>query len=304
MSFRKLEDEKVKVSIPKIYNTRKRVFDALTPFCGSLLTSDSINTAAYALSFCMPKGCIDFAFSQNTLMRHLRQPMTIKDAELIAAKIAGKIDSIMQGFIVSDLDWRIASGWGVIKILSVDKAIRTFKDGNAQKGAWLDLEVLSGPASAYRYRKFWTTDMINYAKYRIGFSYGDSNNKYPFMDESTFTNLYFLGFFNHLSIKDRPDYAEFLCNHYVVAKNRELLRKRYRAIHKNNDFQCPKSYPTSVNCHRCPVGLNECEASTHLYTYQEKECKVCLQIAWVDPLNSEKCIDCTAKIALNLIPSK
>jgi hypothetical protein len=305
MSFsRKLEDEKVKVSIPKIYNTRKRVFDALAPFCGSVLTSASINSAASALSFCMPKACIDFAFSQDILMRHLRQPMTLKDAELVAAKIAGKIDRIMQGLSVSDLDWRIASDWGVIKILGVEKAVRAFKDGNIQKGAWLDLEVLSGPASAYRYRKFWSTDMINYAKFRIGFSYGDNNNKYPYMDEATFTNLYFLGFFNHLSTKDRPDYAEFLCNDYIVSKNRELLRKRYRAIHKNNNFECPKNYPASVNCHRCPIGLSECEAATHLCTYEEKECKVCRQIAWIDPLRPEKCIDCAAKTALNLVPSK
>ena len=134
MSFsRKLEDEKVKVSIPKIYNTRKRVFDALAPFCGSVLTSASINSAASALSFCMPKACIDFAFSQDILMRHLRQPMTLKDAELVAAKVAGKIDRIMQGLSVSDLDWRITSDWGVIKILGVEKAVRAFKDGNVQK---------------------------------------------------------------------------------------------------------------------------------------------------------------------------
>lgn len=302
MSFsRKLEDEKVKISIPKIYNTRKRVFDALAPFCGNVLTDTSINTAASALSFCMPKACIDFAFSQDLLMRHLRQPMTLRDAEAAAAKIAGKIDKIMQGVPVSDMDWRTISEWGAIKILGVEKAVRSFKDGTVQKGAWMDLEVLSGPASAYRYRKFWSKDMINYAKYRIGFSYGDTNNKYPYMDESTFTNLYFLGFFNHLSAKDRPDYSEFLCNDYIESKNRELLRKRYRAIHRNNDFQCPRSYPVTVNCHRCPAGLGECEAATHLCTYEEKECKVCGHVAWVDPSRPDKCIDCAAKASLNLI---
>lgn len=236
-------------------------------------------------------------------MRHLRQPMTIKDVELIAAKIAGKIDNIMQGVPVSDMDWRIVSDWGVIKILEVEKATRSFKDGTVQRGAWMGLEVLSGPASSYKYRKFWSKDMIGYAKYRIGFSYGDNNNKYPYMDESTFTNLYFLGFFNHLQAKDRPDYCEFLCNDYIVSKNRELLRKRYRSIHKVDDFSCPRGYPVTVNCHRCPAGLDECEAATHLCTYQEKECKVCGKLSWVDPAKPERCIDCAAKASLNLIPS-
>ena len=301
MFSRRLSDEKVKVSSSKILNTRKRVVDALTPFCGGILTSDSISSASAALSFCIPKACIDFAFSQDMLLRFLRQPMGVRDVQTIAAKIAGNMPLLMQGVQVKDTDWIIRSDWGLIKILSVEKAVRVFKDGNKQRGIWVDLDVMSGPASSMLYRRFWSSDMCNYAKYRIGFGRSEDNNKYPYLDESNFTSLYFLGYFDHLAARDKPDYTEFLCNDYVVSKNREVLRKRYRSIHRNEEFRCPREYPVTVNCHRCPAGLDECEAATHLHTYQEKHCDGCNKTSWVDPGKPGKCVDCVINMSLNLI---
>lgn len=303
MTSRKLKDEKVKVSVSKILNTRKRVTDALYGFCGSILSGDSLSGATSALAFCIPKSCIDFHWVQNQLLTFIRKPLLHHHVDAIASKLAGNLDLILAGELVGDSDWRIRSGWGLIKILNVEKAIRTFKDGNSQRGAWMSLEVMSGPASSFKYKKFWSSDMFNYAKFRIGFSYPGDGCKYPYAEESNLTNFYFLGMFDHLSLRDSPDYSDFLCTDYIESKNRELLRKRLRNIHVNADFQCPRGYPRHVNCHKCPAGLNECEAATHATTYVEDDCKHCKRPSWFNPDNMDKCVDCVISSNLKLITS-
>ncbi len=301
MATRKLEDEKVKVSFSKIQNTHRRIVDALSPYSGSTLTSDTINSATVAMAFSLPKTCIEFVIAQGMLLKYLRQPITLKDINGIADRISGNLDALMVGTPVGDSDWRIRSDWGLIQILEAERASRTFKDGTSQNGAWLELQVITGPACTIRYRKFWSSDMLSYGTYRMGFTRNGEKSRYPLLDVAQMTNLYFLGFFDHLAIKDRADYTKFLCTEYLQSKNRELLRKRLRAIHRDEEFKCPRGFPLNVNCHRCPVGLDECEAAIHPRTYVESECPVCKRASWMDPGKPDKCIECRAASVLRVV---
>lgn len=112
MTSRKLTDEKVKVSVSKILNTRKRVTDALYGFCGNILSSDSLDGATSALAFCIPKSCIDFHWVQNQLLTFVRKPILHHHVDAIASKLAGNLDLILAGETVGDNEWRIRSGWG------------------------------------------------------------------------------------------------------------------------------------------------------------------------------------------------
>lgn len=301
MATRKIEDEKVKVSFSKIQNTNKRIVDALSPYNGSILTSDTINSATVSMAFSLPKTCIEFVLAQGMLLKFLRQPITMRDIQGIADRIAGNLDELIAGVPVGDSDWRIRSGWGLVRIIEAERSTRTFKDGTTQNGAWLELDVITGPACTIKYKKFWSYDMLHYGAYKMGFTKNGEKSRYPLLDVSHFANLHFLGFFDHLAIKDRADYTKFLCTDYLQSKNRELMRKRLRAIHRDGKFTCPKGFPLNVNCHRCPVGLDECEAAIHQRTYIELECSTCKRQAWTDPGKPDKCIECRAATNLKVV---
>jgi hypothetical protein len=73
--------------------------------------------------------------------------------------------------------------------------------------------------------------------------------------------------------------------------NREVLRARFRldAAHK-----CPRGYPRTVACQRCPAAVSECRAATHTKPWQARACPVCRRDpAWFDPgLSESQCVDC------------
>lgn len=308
MSKKDFEHEEVKVSISKIQDIRKRVFDSLSPYAGSMLSGNTFDRATQALAFSVPKSCINLTCSQDMLVKFTRTPITNKDIRTIASRIAGNIDHIMSGSPIYDNDWRSRSDWGLMQIVGVDKAVRTFKDGTSQRGAWLDLDIHTGPASGIRIKKFWSSDMFNYARYRIGFSRPVSSPtsravcSYPFIDESYVFGLYFLGYFDHLSLRsDKPDYTRFLCTDYLENINRSLLKKRFRSIHPSKDFVCPMGMAKHVQCHRCPAGADQCEAAVKRKSYISDECKKCKELSWIDPDKSGYCINCCTSLSLDLI---
>lgn len=305
MSKKDLEHEKIKISISKIQNVRQRIIDSLRPFVGSTIPSGDFDRATAALSFCVPKSCIAMSCSQDMLVKYLRQPFTPKDLRTLATRISGNMDFVMQGNPIYDNDWRSRSDWGLIQIVGVEKAKRVFKDGTSQAGAWMDLDIHTGPASGNKIKKFWSNGMISYAKFRMGFSRpstGAAVCSYPFVDELYMFNLYFLGYFAHLSVKDKPDYTKFVCTDYLASINRDLLKKRFRSIHASkNDFICPRGLHNSVMCHRCPSGLDECEAAVKRKTYTSAECKKCGELSWFDPDKPDYCINCQTSLNLHLI---
>lgn len=310
MSKKDFKHEEVKISIFKIQDVRKRVSDSLNPFSGNVLADNNFDRATNALAFCIPKSCINLTCAQDLLIKYVRQPLTAKDIKTIATRIAGNFDYVMSGNPIYDNDWRSRSDWGLIQIIGVERAIRTFKDGTTQRGAWLDLDIHSGPASGIRIKKFWSTDMFNFARYRMGFSRPVSSptsravSSYPFLDESYMFGLYFFGYFDHLSVKgDKPDYTKFFCSDYLVNQNRSLLKKRFRNIHPSDNFTCPLSMPKSLHCHRCPAGADQCEAAVKRKSYISGECKKCNQLEWMDADKSGYCINCAASLSLDLIKS-
>lgn len=305
MSKKDLEHEKIKVSISKIQNVKQRIINSLRPFVGSVISGNDFDRATAALSFSVPKSCIAMNCSQDMLVKYLRQPFMPKDLRILATRISGNIDFIMQGNPIYDNDWRSRSDWGLMQIVGVEKAKRVFKDGTSQIGSWLDLDIHTGPASGNRIKKFWSGDMFNYAKFRIGFSHPSSGSgtcSYPFIDEQYVFNLYFLGYFDHLNLRDKPDYSKFACTDYLVSINRSLLRKRFRALHSDkNNFKCVRGLHSSVMCHRCPSGLDECEAAVKRKTYTSDECKKCGKLSWFDPDKADYCITCQTSLSLHLI---
>ncbi len=308
MSKKDLKHEEVKVSIRQIQDVRKRVFDSLRPFANTTFSGSTLDRATQALAFSVPKSCLSLSCSQDMLVKYSRQPITIKDIKTLACRIAGNLEHVMAGCPIYDNDWRSRSGWGLVQIIGVDKGVRVFKDNTSQRGAWLDLEVHTGPASGNKIRKFWSSDMIGFARYRIGFSRPVSSPtsravcSYPFLDESYLFNLYFLGMFDHLALSgDKPDYTKFMCTPYLENINRELLKKRFRAVHPSTGFTCPMGMAKSVQCHRCPSGADQCEAAVKAKSYVSDECKKCKELAWLDPDKSGYCINCCTSLSLDLI---
>ena len=308
MAKKDLEHEKIKVSIRKIQDVRQRVIDCLRPFIGGTITGDMFDRAVAALSFSVPKSCLNITCSQDMLSKFTRQPITSKDVRMMSARIAGNLDFIMQGNPLYDNDWKSRSDWGLMQVFGVEKAVRTFKDGNSQAGAWMDIDIHSGPASGHKIKKFWSNDMFSFARYRLGFSYPITSPtsravcSYPFLDESYVFGLYFLGYFDHLALRgDRPEYTKFVCTDYLVEANRKLLRKRLRAIHNDGDFKCPMNMPSSTHCHKCPAGVDRCEAAVKRKSYISGDCKKCGKLSWIDPDKPDSCIICVYSLSLHVI---
>ena len=298
-----VDDDKVRVSISKINDCRERVILALTPYIGNTIEGDLFDRAAASLGLCFSKKSISVLCVKNMLIPYVREKLTLEKAQVLAKKIAGNMDLVLSGVSVTSMDLTSRSGWGLVRIGDVEVCSRTSKNGSVHNGAYLNVEVLSGPCSSVRYRKFWSKDMINYAKYRMGFSPPTKRDsgKYPYSSEYGLFNLHFMGFFDHTcpAYDGGVDYTKFLCTPYLIAKNKTIIKKRLRNMHR--EFTCPKGYDASASCSICPVGLNECPAATHSYSYVPGVCPKCKMKSWMDAEDSAYCVNCRISLSLQVV---
>lgn len=299
----KLDDDKVKVSISKINDCRNRVVLALTPYIGSALEGSLFDRAAASLGLCLSKRAISVLCVKNMLIPYVREKMTSDSVQVLAKKIAGNMELVLDGVSVTSLDFKSRSGWGLIRIGDIEVCSRTSKSGSVHSGAYLNLEVISGPCSSVRYRKFWPKDMINYSRYRMGFAppTKKDSGRYPYSSEHGLFNLHFMGLFDHThpSYDGSPDYTRFLCTPYLVSKNRDVIKKRLRSIHRG--FTCPKGYAASASCSVCPVGMDACVAATHSTSYVAGTCPKCKTLSWMDTVDSAYCVNCKMSLSLQVV---
>ena len=91
--------------------------------------------------------------------------------------------------------------------------------------------------------------------------------------------------------EDGPGFREIGFTSALSAWNIEQLKRRARLDAKHT---CPMNFPRSSPCHKCPIGLDRCNAATHSATYVFKLCKKCGKEEYHDPADRahEICARC------------
>lgn len=119
--------------------------------------------------------------------------------------------------------------------------------------------------------------------------------RYPYTDPAQFVTLRTYGLIDPKHCSDQPGFSAITFTPSVDAFNREQLRYRFR---KDPGYGCPRNYPQTLPCHKCPVGFAKCRAGCHKSDWVEKLCPGCARDNWFDPDSaSAVCVDCTRRAA-------
>jgi len=157
----------------------------------------------------------------------------------------------------------------------------------------LRLRVLCGSCVGLQIVKLWPTGYCRMLAPSLGFT--KPWGAHPFTDGQQLAGLLFAPIIDpELSVRG-PEFEQLwqvddkIHPTGLWTRNRELIRRRGRHG-VGNDAGCEWREMDRIQCHQCPVGLDQCELATHTVSYVRKKCSLCdesQQLSWFDPELSE-----------------
>jgi hypothetical protein len=172
---------------------------------------------------------------------------------------------------------------------------RTRRSGKT--GMIFTFQTLAGLCCPAELSKFWSVRFCKMISGRIGFS--KPWGARPFQHMTEFVNLRMYVLVSTATDDDgKPVFSRIAEKQpsSVLQYNQTVLRWRQRL--PDGDFKCPYGYPAKHRCFQCHVGLEDCPAATHEYTFVKKHCQRCEQLGWHDPANDVVCAECLRRSKL------
>lgn len=223
------------------------------------------------------------------------ETMTDELADTLAWRLAGNMKRLTLGFPA--LPWRINATpeWVPAQVMRAVKA----KGFNNKAGYTLSFKILAGRPASLTVTKFWSVKFCRYVARTLGFSTrvpGEFSKRLPTYLYHTPVELVTLRMEllidSEFCRDGEPGFDKIACKGALLDWNRGQMRLRDRIL---PDCQCPRNHPSTVPCHRCPVGYANCPAGTHRLDYVFKSCPTCkeAQAAFDPELPGESCLRCT-----------
>lgn len=250
------------------------------------ITGSELSEIADALRRALP-GTVkrDVVFES---VRHLvGRKLTAYTAAKLAWRLAGNLARLKAGESVRP--W--VGGLSGPEYLPLEAIKATpLRDARNRLGYELSFMVLAGTPAAEKVSRYWTNAQVRWVAMRIGFS--APWGKYPFHKGTEIVGLRLLvradpelsrgGVIGFTACEEQPP-------SFVSWNRKEVLRFRMHIE------PCPNGW--THPCRNCAVGYEECRASVHLKTYEQRWCPECQSdAAFFDPeLLSHKCVSCTHK---------
>ncbi len=175
--------------------------------------------------------------------------------------------------------------------------VRRAKNASGKIGVTVTFKVMAGSACPLLIERFWSSKQCAYFARHMGFSRPPAPNakyppRYPYLAPEEFTTLRLYGLLDPKLSGAEPVFEKVRFPPSVLAFNKEQLK--YRA--RGRGYECPKRFPLTVRCHRCPIGYEACRVGCHAKTYVTQDCPLCKQAAPFDPeQKSPYCVNCTTK---------
>lgn len=260
----------------------------LRDLLGEPLQGDTFRRFVDGLRACLPKK-IPRELIEQSVQHLVGQVLTEERLEEEAWRLGGNTRRLKNLQPVPPWGGQPTLEWVPVQIVG----------GEHYRTRWTNLagmiyqfQVLAGTPCPHVMTKFWSRGVCRLAASRLGFSkpWGPR----PFKDFLQMFNLRLYVLVDAEQSRDgKPGFTVIAEEQPsgVLTWNRRLLRMRQRdpAV----GFVCPRRFPDSFPCYRCPMGLDECPAATHPETFVPGECPRCgSEQAWFRDARDAHCVDC------------
>lgn len=271
-----------------VFDLQKRlVSDGFFPFFGQELSADFFRDFSLASrNIVAPK--LSEEAMQLCLFDMCGRTLDLPLAEKLSWRLAGNYDSIRRGCIVPPWPAAAKSQWILFEVVKATAKIRARKpgdremahrdpDGMVRSRGWeISLRALTGLPAGETFEVFWSSRVCEVVKVSFGFSrrnragyrrYVSTRREVSFTSPLDFFGLRARGFLELGQRNDTFQIREFKPSQTAIKFNRSLLVMRTR-----DSFKCPMNFETSLACHACHIGVDNCPAACHKKTYIIGDC--------------------------------
>lgn len=229
---------------------------------------------------------------QDSIAHLFGRPLTNQIANETAWRLAGNVETLRNGEVVTAAVATTKEGWCSLQVLSCRPFLRNPRSrSNRVRGCIYTCLILTGHAAGIVVEKFFSLAHIRYLATQMGFTPPFKN--YPFKDEREFFGFRFGGLFlTSLASEGKPGFNETCVAPSMLTWNKRLLKNRQREGH-----DCPLGEPAErTPCFRCWKGASSCVAAVHSKDFEQDTCEFCRKESLFDPESSGytlgMCIEC------------
>lgn len=263
----------------QIFRRRAQLMTVLDAFRDQTVTGNVIYELADRLMSALPADV-----SRNAVFESIRvlagTTMTAKAAALLAWRLAGNIDRLLAGEVVTP--WTRQMHDEIVPVC-VERVIPSKRKDKT--GFIFSCRALAGTPCTELFPQFFSTNSCRAIARAIGFS---TNSWGPLQYSGIGMHFVNLMFFAHVEAdrsRDKPYFRQVSVTSSMLRHNKELLAVRCRTA------PCPENYPHA--CVNCFVGYSECPFAVHAKTFVEAHCRNCDSTAFFDPEQAGvMCVNC------------
>jgi hypothetical protein len=220
------------------------------------------------------------------------RPITQAVVNETAWRLAGNVDALRAGEVVTQDVATRRQGWCALQVVSVKPILMNPKSKDKKKrGSLLSLFVMSGHAAGCRIDKFFSLSHLKYLSKEIGFT--APFKEYPYRDEREFFGLRFGGLFLSSLVRDnKPGFSEVCSTATMNGWNKDMFKRR-----KREGFACALEMNyEQLPCFRCFMGAESCSAAVHQKDFEQDVCAFCGLESMFDPDSPgyalDMCVNC------------
>lgn len=287
-----------RVSVDRVLGLKRKIQrnPAIIELLDEILTVDRLKDLHTVILAVLPG--LDSVAVWQTLLVHIKEPLSEQLLAMLAWRIAGNGHHLAAGDVVLPWSRLAADEWMAFQVIGADPVMLKKKSASgqwsskAQPHVRLKLKCLVGRFCPGEFHHVWSLPFAKFLAYRLGFDKPWNRAKYHLVDVRQLFGLRFWGMAEAARSGDHPRYQHVEIPGAMRTSNRKLLKSRARD--GSDSFQCPKNLPTSVGCHVCPAGIDECPVATHRETYLFGPCNACHRrdAVFAGSYLNPCCVDC------------
>jgi hypothetical protein len=265
---------KKKFNIARVFKQREKLFLALKPYIGALLSGQVFTDVVEDIYPALPDNVShDAVFESTRCLAGVE--LTRKIAAEFAWRISGNIDLLTHGRPVIPWTMQIRDEWVPVQIIRVEQAHRHYRPGYL-----FHCRALAGSPCPLVFEQFLSRGSCAGIARTVGF-----NSVTPYTNGLHFTNLRMWVGVEAARSAEAPQFQQVDCSAAMKAHNKKLIAIRTRAQ------PCPRNF--SHLCEHCEIGYDECPAAIFPKRLEKKLCENCNEVRYFDPTRHDKyCMAC------------
>lgn len=229
------------------------------------------------------RGRVPLPVIRDSLRYLAGQRLHEEELELLLWRLLGNLERLRSGHPV--LPWQLGGAvaeWVPVQ-LGDSRPLRKAR----KPGVVMEFTILAGLPSGLVTSRRVSYGMAGMLASRLGFS--RPRGPFPYRQVQQLFGLRTYALISPERSRETPYLEQFHERPAFATWNKRLLRLRRRTA--PGGHTCPRRLPPSLDCHRCPAGLDACPIACRSQTWQRKVCWECERECWL-PADEDCCPGC------------